>query len=316
MTNSAAAGFFQKQNDPESAQGGFSLKIGVNLVIVDAIVRNREGAVVDGLQAEDFALFDNGSAQQITHFSRDQLPLAIALLVDRSPSVANFLAEFRTAAWSELERLKPEDQVVLFSFDQYPSRLTDLTEDRRRIAARVGEIAMGVNTNIYDALVEAARYLHAQAPERRRAILMISDNYTNLAHYDEKVALRATLEASATLFSIKAPSEFRWAPPIRDPKLIEQIALATGGEVLNLSAAQTLGGALDNAIAGLRRGYTLGFAPSRASDAGSFHKLTVKFASGKRCPGCTIQARSGYYLGRYSENGKRGHPLVLNTEHF
>jgi VWFA-related protein len=155
---------------------------------------------------------------------------------------------------------------------------------------------MGLNTNVYDALVESARYLHAQAPERRRAIIMISDNYTNLLHYDDKNALRAALEASATLFSIKAPSEFHWAPPLRDPKLIEQIARATGGQVLNLSAAQTLGGALDNAIADLRRGYTLGFTPSRAGEEGSFHRLTVKVVIGKRCPGCTVQARSGYYL--------------------
>jgi len=296
VTYSTADGFFQKQNDKESSQGGFSLRINVNLVTVDAIVRDKEGAMVDGLRAEDFALYDDGKAQQVSHFSRDQLPLAVAFLVDRSPSVANYLAEFRTTAWLELERLKPGDQVVLFSFDQFPSRLTDLTEDRRLIAARVGEIAMGVNTNLYDALVESARYLYAHAPERRRAIIMISDNYTNRSRYDDKEALRATLEASATLFSIKAPSEFRWAPPLRDPKLIEQIAQATGGQVLNLSAAQTLGGALDKAIADLRLGYTLGFTPSSPGDSGSFHRLTVKLVTGKRCPGCTIQARSGYYM--------------------
>lgn len=287
---------FVPQKVQETGQGGYSLKISVELVTVDAIVRDRQGAIVDGLRAEDFAVYDDGTVQQVTHFSRDQLPLAVALLVDRSPSIANYLAEFRTTAWSALERLKPQDQVVLFSFDQYPSRLTDLIEDRALIAARVGEIIMGVNTNAYDALVESAHYIRAQAPERRRAIIMISDNYTNLSHYDDKDALRASLEAAATLFSIKAPSEFRWAPPLRDPKLIEQIARATGGQVLNLSAAQTLGGALDSAIADLRRGYTLAFIPSRPGASGSYHKLTLKLVAGKRCPGCTVQARSGYYV--------------------
>jgi Ca-activated chloride channel family protein len=291
-------GFFQEQKAQEPAQGGFNVKVNVDLVSIDAIVRDRQGTLVDGLHAEDFAVYDNGIVQEVTHFSRDELPLAVAFLVDRSPSVSNCLSEFRATAWAEFERLKPADQVVLFSFDRYPSRLTDLTEDRRLIATRVAEIEMGDNTNVYDALVESARYLQAEARERRHAIIMISDNYTNLMHYDDKDALRAALEASATLFSIKAPAQFHWAPPIRDPKLIEQIARETGGQVVNLSDAQTLGGALDNAIADLRRGYTLGFTPSSHGDAGSFHRLKVKLVMGKRCPGCTIQARSGYYTGK------------------
>ncbi len=294
----SADGFLQEQKAQEPAPGGFSLKVNVDLVTVDAIVRDKQGALVDGLRAEDFAVYDNGVAQQVTHFSRDELPLAVALLIDRSPSVGNYLCEFVSTAWAEFERLKPTDQVVLYSFDKYPTRLTDLTIDRQLIASQVADIVMGDNTNIYDALVESARYLQAKARERRHAIIMISDNYTNLMHYDDKDALRAVLEASATLFSVKAPSQFHWAPPIKNPKLIEQIARDSGGEVMDLGAAKTLGGALDSAIANLRRGYTLGFAPSRPGDPGSFHKLTVKLVMHKRCPSCTIQTRSGYYAGK------------------
>ena len=290
-----ADGFLQEQKAPEPARGALSLKVNVDLVTVDAIVRDRQGALVDGLRAEDFTVYDNGVAQQVTHFSHDELPLAVALLIDRSPSVANYLFELISTAWTEFERLKPTDQVVLFSFDKYPTRLTDLTIDRRLIASQVADIVMGDNTNIYDALVESARYLQAKARERRHAIIMISDNYTDLMHYDDKDALRAVLEASATLFSVKVPSQFHWAPPIKDPKLIELIARASGGKVVDLGAAKALGGVLDNAIADLRRGYTLGFAPSRPGDPGSFHRLTVRLVRGKRCPGCTIQTRSGYY---------------------
>ena len=294
----SADGFLQEPKAQEPARGALSLKVNVNLVTVDAIVRDKHGALVAGLGVEDFTVYDNGVAQQVTHFSHDELPLAVALLIDRSPSVANYLFELISTAWAEFERLKPTDQVVLFSFDKYPTRLTDLTIDRRLIASQVADIVMGDNTNIYDALVESARYLQAEARERRHAIIMISDNYTDLMHYDDKDALRAVLEASATLFSVKVPSQFHWAPPIKDPKLIELIARASGGKVVGLGAAKTLGGVLDSAIADLRRGYTLGFAPSRPGDPGSFHRLTVKLVRGKRCPGCTIQTRSGYYAGK------------------
>jgi hypothetical protein len=57
--------------------------------------------------------------------------------------------------------------------------------------------------------------------------------------------------------------------------------LFLSGRVLNLSDAQTLGVALDKAIAGLRQGYTLGFTPLRSGAAGSFHRLTVKLVTGQ-----------------------------------
>jgi Ca-activated chloride channel homolog len=298
VARTSTEGFLHYQKSKEPAGGGFSLKVNVDLVTVDAIVRDKQGALVTGLRAEDFAIYDNGIAQQVTHFSRDELPLAIAVLIDRSPSVANYLFELVSTAWKKFERLKPSDQVVLFSFDKYPTRLTDLTIDRQLIGSQVADIVMGDNTNIYDALVESARYLQTEARERRHAIIMISDNYTNLMHYDDKDALRALLAASATLFSVKAPSQFHWASPIKNPKLIELIARDTGGKVLDLGAAKTIGGALDNAIEDLRRGYTLGFAPSRPGDPGSFHTLKVRLVKGKQCPSCTIQARSGYYAGK------------------
>ncbi len=298
VARTSAEGFPYYQKSQEPSGGAFGVKLNVDLVTVDAIVRDKQGALVSGLRAEDFAIYDNGIAQEVTHFSRDELPLAVALLIDRSPSVGNYLFQFVSTAWKKFERLKPTDQVVLFSFDKFPTRLTDLTMDRQLIASQVADIVMGDNTNIYDALVESARYLQAQARERRHAILMISDNYTNLMHYNDKDALRALLAASATLFSVKAPSQFHWAPPIKNPKLIELIARDTGGKVMDLGAAKTIGGALDNAIDDLRRGYTLGFAPSRPGDPGSFHRLRVRLVIGKRCPGCTIQARSGYYAGK------------------
>ncbi len=296
--NSSTEEFLPYQKPPERAGEGFSLKLNVDLVTVDVIVRDKQGVLVTGLRAEDFLVYDNGTAQQITHFSRDELPLAVAFLIDRSPSVGNYLFELISTAWKKFERLKPSDQVVLFAFDKYPTRLTDLTVDRQLMASRIADIAMGDNTNIYDALVESAHYLRTEARERRHAIIMISDNYTNLMHYDEKDALRALLAAPATLFSVKAPSQFHWAPPIKDPKLIELLARDTGGKVVDLGAAKTIGGALDSAIEDLRQGYTIGFAPSRTGDPGSFHALKVRLAKSKRCPGCTIQARSGYYAGK------------------
>ena len=56
-----------------------------------------------------------GAQQQVAHFSRDQLPLAVALVVDLSGSIQPFLRPLRYATLTALKTLKPEDQVALIT---------------------------------------------------------------------------------------------------------------------------------------------------------------------------------------------------------
>jgi hypothetical protein len=78
----ASAGNLQ---DPRVEVRGFNLKVDVNLVTIDAIVRNRQGAAVTDLRAENFVVQDNGMEQKITYFSRDVLPLVVGLVIDSGP---------------------------------------------------------------------------------------------------------------------------------------------------------------------------------------------------------------------------------------
>ncbi|MBZ5500284.1 MAG: VWA domain-containing protein [Acidobacteriia bacterium] len=283
------------QQDRPAIPKSFSLKVNVDLVTIDAIVRDKRGAAVGDLQSTDFLIYDNGVAQEITHFSRDQLPLAVALVIDRSPSISSFLPDLRSAGLSALKRLKPQDQVALYSFDECPTQLTELTEDRDVVAARIGEIRIGRSTNIYGAIFESARFLRENAPDRRRAIILVSDNYSSVFPMTEQDVLTQVLESSVTLFSIRTPGYNSMGSG--NPGSINRIAKETGGEVLQLGNSEKLSAALDRAISNLRLGYTLGFVPAKSGEDHSFHKLNVRFNVSKTCPGCRIQARSGYYAG-------------------
>ena len=73
------------------------------------------------LSREDFRVFEDGVEQQITYFSRDELPLAIALVVDGSGSIAPVLAELHQAAYDTLSQLKPEDKSPFMNSPRTPS---------------------------------------------------------------------------------------------------------------------------------------------------------------------------------------------------
>ena len=94
----------------------YKLKADVDLVLVEATVRDQEGGIVNNLSRENFRVYENGVEQRISYFSRDQLPLAIALVLDCSGSMGPVLKQLHRVAFDTLSSLKPDDQVALFDF--------------------------------------------------------------------------------------------------------------------------------------------------------------------------------------------------------
>src|ERR1043166_5811957 len=143
---------------PPPEKGGFTLKVNVSMVLVEATVRDTKGRIVNDLKREDFHVFEDGVEQQITYFSRDELPLAVALVVDGSSSISPVLGELHHAAYDTLSQLKPEDQIALYAFAAHPERLVDLTSDWRTIAEAIMGIGSAGGTNIADALYASIEY--------------------------------------------------------------------------------------------------------------------------------------------------------------
>ena len=281
----------QPQQNQGTAQEAFKIKVNVALVSTDVTVT---GTNVPELRPEDFTIQDDGVAQTLSHFSRGQFPLAVALLIDRSSSIEAYLPMLKISALSALRRLHPEDQVALFSFDNDLAKLSDLTNDRVTIVKEIHKIATRRGTtNLYDSIHDVARYLAENAANRRRAVILVSDNCHIDGKYDSESARDEILKASATLYGIKTSGDrCGW-----HNNQVAWIASETGGEIIDANTAISLQAALEKAISNLRLQYTLGFIPSDVGEDGSFHKLTINLTAEDRCPGCRVSARSGYYAG-------------------
>ncbi len=296
VASKSASEEYQDQQNQGIVQEDFKIKVNVELVTVDVTVI---GTSVSELRAEDFIIYDNDISQQVNYFSLELLPLAVAVLIDRSSSVARYLPVLQIAAILSLRHLKPEDQVALFSFDSNCTKLSDLTQDRLLIAEKINTIKIGGGTNIYDAIYSTARYLSSEAPNHRRAIILVSDNCHTAEEGNKAERARIEmLEAAATLYSIKTPAGYGMNKSCYESSAqVKRIADETGGEVLDVQASTSLQSALERAMSNLRFQYTVGFSPSNPGENGSFHRLAVKLTTQDRCPGCRLLARSGYYAG-------------------
>ena len=290
---------FAQQDSPT-----ITFKSNVNLVLVDTTVRDKKGRVVSGLQKTNFQVLEDGVEQPIRVFSESQLPLAIAIVVDKSGSMRHLFGELRDSAVRALSALHPQDRVALFAFDRRVERLTDLTSDHEEIARAFEQLDAGGGTDILDAVYEASRYLKLAAPKERRAIVLISDNisfrFFNRRSEDEIV--NTALEFETDIHSIQVRQGFGFTGPlipIPGTKLervsISQITKNTGGEITH-SGSGSAGRSLAEVLDRIRRRYALGYY-SPNNKPGEFHRLQVRLSDnqGKQMKDYSVSARSGYY---------------------
>ena len=190
----------------------------------------------------------------------------------------------------------------MFAFDSSCERLEDFTADRQIIADRIATIQAGGRTNITDALLDVARYLGREAPERRHAIILVSDNQQTVAsRADETEVIRTALETETVVYSVKVADRSLASPlafPVPLPRggPVKRIAEETGGEIFDTKELGSVESAMQSVISRLKLRFTLGYHKQDTRQDGAFRRIEVRVTKTDPVAGpFTVYHRRGYY---------------------
>lgn len=278
-------------------------------------------------------LLEDGKEQEIMHFSREELPLSVMLLVDVSGSVQPIIDEIQRAALNALAQLKPDDKVGLMIFANKPKVIAELTSDRTVVANKLEDIwhetvDVGFATFINLGIYEAARYLRKNTePTERRAIVMITDDMDTSffrAGPPRDVVLRELYDGGTSLCGIivgykkKAMKAVEigttaaitainpaWGGMLVAMKVFRRLssisakfyAERTGGLAINVEHDE-VATAFVETMQLLRTRYTLGYSPANLTPDGRFReiKLMVSKRVKKDKGDVVVLARRGYVI--------------------
>jgi len=288
----------------QDTQGASTIRVDVNLVLLEATVKTKSGQIMDALKKDDFVVREDGKQEKVQHFSRDQIPLAMALVVDLSDSIQPFLGALRDASYVALQTLKPDDQVALYAFSTVAQQLVPLTKNKRQVAEKFDTLQIGGATNINGAIYDVAQYLLQAAPNGRRVIVLISDN---VATYNGGVrphdSIYESLAADASVYSLRVPGDNPLSTRIaaaQEPGLIDvrKLCEQTGGEVFEVEKAGGVPEAFAAMIERIKTRYTLGYYSAANPGEGRLHKLDIMLAPsfGKKGRDYVVLSKTGYYF--------------------
>jgi VWFA-related protein len=303
-------------NDSESDV----VKVDTNLITIPVSVYDRNGLYIPGLLAKDFKIYEDGKEQQIAYFGTSDKPFTVILLLDTSPSTSYKIEEIRTAARAFVDQLKPDDKVLVISFDWGVHVHGEMTNDRQAIYKAIDKASFGDGTSLYDAVDVALRKQLAKI-DGRKAIVLFTDGVDTTSRKTYDFTLDEAEESESLIFPIYYNTFFDtqgggtlgtinggMIPSIRNSgmrgtssddyalgrKYLEDLAAYTGGRVFR---PESTPGGLTTAFEGiaeeLRRQYNLGYIPTDEGKTGQRKLIKVRVSR----PNLVVRNRDSYIVG-------------------
>jgi len=189
---------------PEEVAEGDVVRVNTTLVTVPVSVLDRQGRFVPNLRREDFTVFENGIEQSIAYFEPAEKPFTVALLLDTSASTHFHLSEIKEAAIAFAKQLRPQDRVLIVSFNDEVLLLTEVTNDLNIIETVIEENAnTGSSTRLYDA-VDLTIKERLSKIKGRKAIVLFTDGVdTSSQQASYQSTLRQVEELDALIYPIQ-----------------------------------------------------------------------------------------------------------------
>jgi Ca-activated chloride channel homolog len=229
-------------DDKEEVSEGDVVRIDTNLVTVPVSVLDRDGRFISDLQREEFKVFENGVEQKLAYFESTEKPFTVALLLDTSGSTFFHLWEIKEAAINFAKQLRPQDRVLIVTFDRLVMLLTEATNDQNVITQAVQQNAItGFSTRLYDAidLVIKARL---NKIEGRKAIVLFTDGVDTASYQATyKSTLRKVDELDVLIYPIQYDTTDFVAAQTRTNATIVTTTIS-GRNIPTRSSSQTIYG--------------------------------------------------------------------------
>ncbi len=190
---------------PEELSEGDVLRVDTTLVTVPVSVLDRQGRFIPNLNREDFTLLENGDEQSIAFFETAEKPFTVALLLDTSASTQFKLSEIKTAALEFAKQLRPQDRVLVVTFNSEVLLLTEPTNDLGLMEATIEEHAhTGTATRLYDA-VDLTIAERLNRIKGRKAIVLFTDGVDTAS---QQATYQSTLDQVEELDALIYPIQY------------------------------------------------------------------------------------------------------------
>ena len=313
-----------QSSHPQATDGesDFSLKVNVDLVVLNLSVVDRNDRNVSNLHQADFELYEDDVPHPITEFLPTEAPFNLALVLDTSSSVRPNLSLIKKAGIEFVHQLRPSDRIGIATFNSKVSQLIGFTSDRKRLKRTLDNLTVSKfgGSKVYDGIAQAV-YRLRELSTGRNAIVILSDGMEN-ASWIKFDGLRLLLaQSDAVLCPITVQSKQRQqeeleayiqSHPESDPYVanareslsamteiyrvqtqhLRTLAHDTGGKVFFVSDLAQLSGEYAKIAQELRNTYSVAYYPMNTRRDGTLRSVRIVVKNSDY----RVRSRTSYFV--------------------
>jgi VWFA-related protein len=176
-----------------------------NLVLIPTLVKDSQGSIVYGLQAQDFIIEDNGVQQSVRlDDAPEGQPISLVVAIQRGRR-AFFEYDRMQGLKSMLSPLfaTGKARVALVEFDSTVELARNFTPEERHIDSDLSNLQQGDSgAAILDAIAYSIALLNDEPEDHQRVLLLISEVHDHGSHVKIEGAVSAIGKINATMYAL------------------------------------------------------------------------------------------------------------------
>jgi len=281
---------------PEGNDNGvFVFKKEVEEVVLHATVLDDKQHMITNLEKGAFTVLEDGKPQAITSFRHEDIPVAMAVVIDNSGSMREKRQKVNQAALNLVRSSNPQDQVFIVNFNDEYYLDQDFTADINRLKEALEKIEARGGTALYDAVVASADHLKRNTKLERKVLFVVTDGEDNASRESlEQAVRRLQQENGPTVYAIGILGEEKAR---RARRALDTMAERTGGISFFPRTLDEVDAISRTVAHDIRNQYTIGYKPTNPRSTGGYRTVHVD-ARAHGYNKLVVRTKSGYYAGQ------------------
>jgi len=262
------------------------------LVVLHAAVVDKNGHLLMNLPQKAFRVFENGVAQPIKKFLREDVPVSMGLIVDNSGSMDTKRQEVEASALALVKASNTQDEVFIVNFNDEAFLEQPLTGDIKALERGIARIDSIGGTAMRDAIRMSIDYLKENGKRDKKVLVVVTDGDDNNSSGTLEDLIKDAQQGEVLIYTVGLLSEDEKREAKRATRALNAISKATGGKSYYPKKLRDVSGACQQAAHDIRSQYVIEYSPTNAALDGSFRQIKV-VANAPNQP--IVRTRSGYY---------------------